>query len=330
MQLFVRPKCRKASSQPNFETLVKVTSHRTTNLKGCQILLLVAILWLNLIGITSATNDTFANSTVANDTTVPVRTVPVPPAALPEESFLSQDGFVILVVFDKFVDVFLLRLGASESCAKVFDSKLLSDLHVSHCLWSSRRQVHVFLREPLISDFVQISFNTKLLRVPESPENNAEIATRFEITEAAGSKLLGSSNNSLIVTKKSLLDAKAEVKILGPTSVPNCGMFALTAQIYSPRGAWDATYRWEVAKLPAGRIADSLAATVRNAANATLLLFPQEHFDQFYRNFKFKVFVRLKSAEKLQAEHQLIKFARQTPIVTVYETEPFLQGDTDR
>ena len=233
------------------------------------------------------------------------------PRVIDEQSFVSEDGLNIILTFERSIDIFVPKtMFSQEVCDYYLTNSTLNRLKsfgLNHCKWLSRTQHSITLDYPIGVNFFEISLNANTIR---------EYGQRFTQTNTEEIEV------NVKKTKRHVLsDTDPQIVLRGPTLLPLCGAFSLSAYFYSPKGSTNVVFKWSVITLPFRKdlISDQLFKIIEENNKTSLLLMGQM-FSLETISYKFTISAKLEDRTVIEAYHQMLRSGDSLPIVTIFPT----------
>ncbi|RWS14325.1 hypothetical protein B4U79_02539 [Dinothrombium tinctorium] len=227
--------------------------------------------------------------------------------------FISSDGLAVIIMFQKPVDVsytlmMMMKEHQQSLCFSLLTEETINRLNqyqVKNCVWTSKVQLVIYLSKPIGENTLEIALRANTIR-----EDSQMIASLNEI-------------DLRVVVRKLTTEwwsYTPKLIITGPSEIPRCGVFALSAHFSSPSGTSGVRFRWSVRKDGDGLISDHLSRIVQNANTQNLVL-DSDYFDigNSYQ-FTLQASTDDSDANALEATHRVVRFDYDAPIVSLYST----------
>ena len=234
------------------------------------------------------------------------------PRVLEEQSFVSSDGFEVIVVFDRPIaisHVHHIYLSSKEVCDQSFTNSTLTTLNsfgLIHCKWLTRRQLFVSLSSPITDHSIALAFKEQTIKEfgQRIAQNNSEVI-------------------DVSVKKRTDTDQQSRPQLVlrGPTRIPQCGPFTISAHFYRTKGITGVTFKWSVTTLPPSDLISELVVSAIDTNNRTSILLMAEMFSLHSISYKFTVSAMTDGKSLLEASHQMYRSTDQLPIVAIYPTQ---------
>lgn len=232
-----------------------------------------------------------------------------PPEVSHQNCFISSDGLTIVIMFTRPVDVNSKQMSSSgpSLCAFVFDEKTLSTLNKYSritCVWSSKVQLVTYLQKQIQEDSLEISLRRGVFK-----QDSASIA------------LVNDQPIKMIIRKLTTewWPYAPKLVITGPSEIPRCGLFSLSAHYSSPKGSTGIKFRWSISKV-SGQISEDseLAALISLAETQNILLDTALFEIGVSYEFILKTESEIGDHQSLMATHRIVRFNYDAPIVSIY------------
>ncbi|XP_074600139.1 uncharacterized protein LOC141854351 isoform X2 [Brevipalpus obovatus] len=232
-----------------------------------------------------------------------------PPEVSHQNCFISSDGLTIVIMFTRPVDVNSKQMSSPgpSLCAFVFDEKTLSKLNKYSritCVWSSKVQLVTYLQKQIQEDSLEISLRRGVFR-----QDSASIA------------LVNDQPIKVVIRKLTTewWPYTPKLVITGPSEIPRCGLFSLSAHYSSPKGSTGIKFRWSISKV-SGQVSEEseLAALISLAETQNILLDTALFEIGVSYEFILKTESEIGDHQSLTATHRIVRFNYDAPIVSIY------------
>ena len=248
---------------------------------------------------------------VSNPSNFSLKIISPFPRFVDELSFVSEDGLNIIIVFERPVHIFSSKtMFENEVCDHYLTNSTLNRLKtfgLNHCKWLTTTRLLIALSYPIDVNFIEISIKEQTIK---------EMSQSIVETNA--------KDMELIVRKRfhqSFYESEPQILLRGPTLLPLCGPFSLTAYFYSPKGSTNVVFKWSVTTLPLRNdlISDKLFKIIDSNNKSSLLLFG-EMFSLEAISYKLTISALFDDRTAIEASHQLLRSSELLPIVTIFAT----------
>jgi hypothetical protein len=223
-----------------------------------------------------------------------------------QNSYVSEDGLVVVIIFEKPVDINQDMKNSSFLCEYLLSSETIDYLEeygLRSCLWATKIQLIITTKKPIAENSVSIKFKKEVFK-----ESDQLIANFNEIELEVTARKLSA--------EPSWWSYEPMIAITGPSEIPNCGSFSLIGHFSSPRGTSDVKFEWTVV----GVVNSDLKKYVELNGKSTNLILSSEFFDiHIPYKFIFRATIPVRD-QTLEAGHTLIKLDYESPIVSIYHT----------
>ncbi|XP_076308572.1 uncharacterized protein LOC143223992 [Tachypleus tridentatus] len=217
------------------------------------------------------------------------------------QAYISEDGSAVVVIFDCPVNV-----SSLQGCSSLLSSSNLQELgENSLCQWATKTQLVVFVTKQIISNSVTITLQSGI--ISEDDQTVYETLT---------------SNLSFRAIKVPSGEM-GKIMITGPSSIPVCGSFVLTAHYSSPKGG-KASYMWNIRRFDKQNIDQKLVDSVKGQTTTHLIMESSLLETDIIYEFIVSVISPGEESIPLHVQHLVTRRPFPAPLVTVYPSSLFL------
>lgn len=228
------------------------------------------------------------------------------PSISHKNSFITSDGLTIIIIFEKQISPGDMNPSGISLCTQVLTLKTLralGDHEIKSCVWSSKVQFMIYLDKSIRENLMEIAFNAGVLK--------------------EDAQLLATSNREEVkVTVKKLTTEwwsfSPKLIITGPSEVPRCEIFALTAHYSSPRGSSGVQFKWNIGRDGGAKVDPELELFVGLSQKQHLILDASVFEVGPHYTFTLTALSEDGDDGTLIATHRLVRFDYDAPIVSVY------------